>query len=74
MKAENILLTHFSTRYPKPPAVSPRHSQNATAAQPNIVMAFDLARIRVSEMHRFKAYLPAIQRCLSDTVEEEITS
>ena len=72
MKAENILLTHFSTRYPKlPPATFSHALSNSSSNRPNLVLAFDHARMRLGEMHKFEAYMPAIEQCFAGTHDED---
>ncbi|PSR71440.1 hypothetical protein PHLCEN_2v12707 [Hermanssonia centrifuga] len=136
MKAENILLTHFSARYPKMPqsevaSVPLQDGQMADAVDSNIIaevaiskdkvysvledryarsidfippkidrfvrasappvdlsateqsllidypskpvlaLAFDHARIRIGEMRKLRAYLPAIEQTFAETAEKE---
>ncbi|KAI0694223.1 hypothetical protein BC835DRAFT_1415475 [Cytidiella melzeri] len=72
MNAENIMLTHFSTRYPKlPPVALSDASPDTASTQPNLVLAFDHARIPLGEMYKFKTYLPAIEQCFSDIPDED---
>ncbi|TCD68735.1 hypothetical protein EIP91_009881 [Steccherinum ochraceum] len=71
MNARNIMLTHFSARYPKmPPAVLQMND-----ADPNttIVLAFDHAQVRIADMPKLKAYLPALEKFFGDvaSVEED---
>ena len=72
MKAENILLTHFSTRYPKlPHTMFLAGSSNSSETRPNIVLAFDHARMKLGEMYKFKAYMPAIEQCFCSEQEDD---
>ncbi|KAI0088823.1 hypothetical protein BDY19DRAFT_890423 [Irpex rosettiformis] len=72
MKAENILLTHFSTRYPKlPRSIFSYRSGNPFARQPNLALAFDQACMPLGEIYKFKAYLPAIEKCFSIPQDED---
>ncbi len=114
MKAENILLTHFSARYPKMPqsevaisedkvysvledryarsidfippkidrfvrASAPPADLSATEqsllindpSKPVLALAFDHARIRIGEMRKLRAYLPAIEQTFAETAEKE---
>ncbi|KAI0341479.1 hypothetical protein BDW22DRAFT_1359055 [Trametopsis cervina] len=68
MRAKNILLTHFSARYPKlPPSAAPSDDRPDEAdTKPVLALAFDLARIRIGDMYKLRAYLPAIEQCFSD--------
>ncbi|THH32553.1 hypothetical protein EUX98_g1639 [Antrodiella citrinella] len=57
MKASNIMLTHFSARYPKmPPAIV-----NKSDSKTNVVLAFDHARVRFGDMMKLRTYLPALE-------------
>lgn len=68
MNAENVLLTHFSTRYPKmPPA-----SHLSQSEGPIVTLAFDHARIRIGDMGKLCAYLPAIEQSFGDIPEDEV--
>ncbi|KZT20914.1 hypothetical protein NEOLEDRAFT_1172230 [Neolentinus lepideus HHB14362 ss-1] len=69
MNAENILLTHFSARYPKMPP-----SLTSESTHPTIAVAFDHARIRIGDMWKLKAYLPAIEGSFeeSEDTDEEV--
>ncbi|KAF9487434.1 hypothetical protein BDN71DRAFT_1458518 [Pleurotus eryngii] len=82
MNAENILLTHFSARYPKlpPDALAPVNSTKALTGgpkEPIIALAFDHANIKIGDMWKLNHYMDAIQQCLRDSSddgdEEEIT-
>ncbi|TFK47540.1 hypothetical protein OE88DRAFT_1665716 [Heliocybe sulcata] len=66
MNAENILLTHFSARYPELST-----SLTVETTRPTIGVACDHARIRIGDMWKLNAYLPAIQGSLEE-VEEEV--
>ncbi|TBU28507.1 hypothetical protein BD311DRAFT_722416 [Dichomitus squalens] len=66
MRAQKILLTHFSARYPGMP---PR--QGETSGGPLIGLAFDYSRIRLGDMWKLNTYLPAIQHAFDDLGEEE---
>jgi ribonuclease Z len=69
MNAENILLTHFSARYPKmPPSIV---QPSATEQEgPRIGLAFDHTTIRLGEFWKLNMYLPAIEKSFGDTSEE----
>lgn len=67
MKARNILLTHFSARYPNvPPSVVTEHSPG----DPTVALAFDHANIKISEMWKMNAYIKAIERSFADLEDE----
>ncbi|KAH8149591.1 uncharacterized protein LAJ45_06221 [Morchella importuna] len=57
MGAKGVILTHFSQRYPKLPVFSTKGDGNGM----DIVLAFDLCRIRVGDMGRFAGFLPALR-------------
>lgn len=69
MNACNILLTHFSARYPKfpPEFVVKEHRGSA----PIVAVAFDCSRFRIGDMWKLSMYMPAIEQCFMETKEEE---
>lgn len=73
MGAENILLTHFSARYPKmPPNDSIQSAPGSPGSRkPTLGIAFDHSRIPIGDMAKLNAYLPAIECYFDDTVPEE---
>jgi len=65
MKAENILLTHFSARYPRTPP--------STIIDPNeapVGLAFDHASMRIGDIWKLNSYLPALEQSFVETKEE----
>jgi ribonuclease Z len=63
MNAKNILLTHFSARYPKMPPSALRLSVTSSEKQrPVLALAFDQARMRIGDMWKMNYYLPVIER------------
>ena len=74
MQAQNILLTHFSQRYPKlpPPPPPPQRldptdsSALPTSESRTVVLALDHADFRIGDMWKFKHYLPALERHFSE--------
>ncbi|KAH6915798.1 tRNA processing endoribonuclease [Coprinopsis sp. MPI-PUGE-AT-0042] len=77
MRAETILLTHFSARHPKIPmsvmdmSNSPLRNPSAIAnarPKPTIALAFDQSSLRVGDMWKMKHYLPALEQNYKDTV------
>src|ERR1700722_16272510 len=58
MNARNVLLTHFSARYPKMP---PRILQLSDYDGPTLGLAFDSTRIKITHMRKLNLYLPAIE-------------
>lgn len=59
MNAKNVLLTHFSQRYPLIP-----HVPNFSG--PAVAYAFDLMKVRMCDFWKFKRLLPILQRVLQD--------
>lgn len=75
MNAENILLTHFSARYPKlpPDALAPTSSTKTPTGGsrgPVIALAFDHANIKIGDMWKLNHYMDAIQQCLKDSSDD----
>jgi len=71
MRAQNVLLTHFSSRYPTMPryfASSPK--DDGTDHQPTIALAMDHACIRVGDLWKMAVYFPAIQQSFKDIADE----
>ena len=71
MRAQNVLLTHFSSRYPTMPryfASSPKEDCNDH--QPTIALAMDHACIRVGDLWKMGVYFPAIEQSFKDIVDE----
>ena len=66
MRAQKLLLTHFSARYPGMP---PR--QAAAVGGPLIGLAFDYSRIRLGDMWKLNTYLPAIQHTFDEIGDDE---
>lgn len=77
MKAEHILLTHFSARYPKmPPQGVAQPSEIEEDAEkrlkePIVALAFDHANLTIGNMWKFNYYLSAVEQSFKDTVEED---
>ena len=70
MKAQNVLLTHFSARYPKMPPSLSRPMSPDRIRGPIVSLAFDHALTRIGDMGKLRAYLPAIQMSFEDTTEQ----
>ncbi|KAJ7780273.1 hypothetical protein DFH07DRAFT_794449 [Mycena maculata] len=73
MNAENVLLTHFSARYPRmPPPIDPTRPPDSNGQrEPVVALAFDQANLTIGGMWRLNMYLPVIQQSFADTSEEE---
>lgn len=72
MNAKNVLLTHFSARYPKMPpsvVVSPEET-TSKRKEPLVTLAFDLMEMDLDNMWKANLYLPAIEQCFKDSAEE----
>lgn len=71
-KAKNLLLTHFSARYPKmpPSVVAPPEENTNEREDPTVALAFDLIEMELDQMWKMKLYLPAIEQCFRDSAEE----
>ncbi|KAF8901546.1 hypothetical protein CPB85DRAFT_1323393 [Mucidula mucida] len=65
MNAENILLNHFSARYPKLPSFGDTDETRV------IVHAFDHANLTIGNMWKLKHYLPAVIKSMKDTEDED---
>lgn len=72
MKAANILLTHFSARYPTmpPSGVSITPDQDAMTEQATLGLAFDSTDITIRDMWKMNLYLRAIEQSFKDPTEE----
>ncbi|KAH7921559.1 hypothetical protein BV22DRAFT_1038537 [Leucogyrophana mollusca] len=68
MKAQNILLTHFSARYPKMPPPSVLATDGPD--DPTLALAFDMANIRIGDMWKMNAYMGAIEQSFIDSPED----
>ncbi|KAG0639958.1 hypothetical protein HOY80DRAFT_960671 [Tuber brumale] len=66
MGAKNIILTHFSQRYPKLPILSA-----AEEGGPEVLVAFDLCRVRLGDVKRFGTFIPALRELYEEADEEE---
>ncbi|KAK4161845.1 hypothetical protein QBC43DRAFT_216568 [Cladorrhinum sp. PSN259] len=73
MKARRILLTHFSQRYPKLPAL-PTGEDGTIEGEPivdqAVVFAFDHMRVKLGEFKQAEVYIPALRKLLTD--EEKV--
>lgn len=75
MKAENILLTHFSARYPKmPPHIVTRSDtdleKDPEKRNPVVALGFDHVDMTIGTLWKMNRYLPAIEQSFLDTAEE----
>ncbi|EJD54854.1 hypothetical protein AURDEDRAFT_51696 [Auricularia subglabra TFB-10046 SS5] len=67
MKVQNVLLTHFSSRYPK----LVRGSKDTGAGGPVVGVAFDGLTVPIGAMRRLNSYLPVLESHFADRLEEE---
>jgi ribonuclease Z len=71
MRAQNVLLTHFSSRYPTMPRYFASSSKkDGTDYQPTIALAMDHACIRVGDLWKMAVYIPAIKQSFKDIADE----
>ncbi|KAI0058634.1 hypothetical protein BV25DRAFT_1212589 [Artomyces pyxidatus] len=70
MHAENVLLTHFSSRYPHMPEYLAQPHEDGVAAGPTVALALDHARTRVGDLWKMPLYFRAIEQSFWDTKEE----
>jgi len=71
MRAQNVLLTHFSSRYPTMPryfASSPKG--DGVEHQPTVALAMDHACIRLGDFWKMAMYIPAIEQSFRDIGDE----
>ncbi|KAF8579988.1 Metallo-hydrolase/oxidoreductase [Ramaria rubella] len=68
MKAKNVLLTHFSNRFPKTPQMTTGPTE---ASDPTICIAFDHATISIGDLWKLNRYLPAIEQSFIDSEDPE---
>ncbi|KAK7437378.1 hypothetical protein VKT23_018623 [Stygiomarasmius scandens] len=82
MNAKNILLTHFSARYPKIPHYQVKSTDGQTtrggetvigsdAGDCPVAVAFDHARMRVDSLWKMNFYLSALEQSYLNTVTED---
>ena len=83
MRARNLLLTHFSQRYPKIPIINMDDSTSGEADndgtangtpgehRPNVAIAFDLMRIRMASFRKLERYTPALQALFTYIADQE---
>lgn len=63
MGAQNILLTHFSNRFPKTPQFVTESGDDL----PIVAVAFDNSPVRIGDMWKLACYLPAIEQSFMDS-------
>lgn len=70
MGAQNVLLTHFSSRYPKVPELCTHCAASGDGVMA-IGVAFDLMTVKIGAMRRLNGYLPDIEASFAEKLEEE---
>jgi ribonuclease Z len=70
MRAQNVLLTHFSSRYPTLPRYVASSRGDGTDHEPTIALAMDHACIRLGDLWKMARYLPAIEQNFRDIADE----
>jgi len=70
MRAQNVLLTHFSSRYPTMPRYVASPETDDTDDQPTVALAMDHACIRVGDLWKMTTYIPAIAQSFEDIADE----
>lgn len=65
MKAKNLLLTHFSARYPKVP---PKTVEKVAG---NLALALDGSDMRIGDLWKMAIYQPAIEHAIDETAEAD---
>lgn len=74
MLAENILLTHFSARYPRAPPKFEAQPGSPGRRPSTLAFAFDHSVVPIGEMERLRVYLPAIKQNFGDLDDEDEVS
>lgn len=71
MDAKHVVLTHFSQRYPKLPELGSMSLVKESGEKVPVAIAFDMMRIRISEIDQQADHFAAISEALSETKEAE---
>ncbi|KAI6012153.1 hypothetical protein BKA83DRAFT_4370844 [Pisolithus microcarpus] len=71
MNAYSILLTHFSARYPTMPQSM---LTNCEPGEPIVALAFDHANVRIGDMRKMHAYMPAIEQNFAELDDDDATA
>ncbi|PHH68803.1 hypothetical protein CDD80_7234 [Ophiocordyceps camponoti-rufipedis] len=64
MEARRTLLTHFSQRYVKADCLR-------VGADGNVIMAYDMMRVRLGEFHQAASFVPAVQALMESLGTQE---
>ena len=68
MNVKNVLLTHFSTRFPKTPQMT---TASAEATDLTVAIAFDHTTVSFGNLWKLNRYLPAIEQSFLDGEDPE---
>lgn len=71
MNAYSTLLTHFSARYPTMPQSM---LMNYEPGEPIVALAFDHANVRIGDMRKMHAYMPAIEQNFTELDDDDATA
>ncbi|KAH9479322.1 tRNAse Z TRZ4, mitochondrial [Psilocybe cubensis] len=73
MDAKNIVLTHFSARYPKMPPYLTKNTPTPSnfAMQNAIVPTFDHVNLTIGDMWKMQFYMPSVNHNFSDTFDQD---
>ncbi|KAK3332545.1 hypothetical protein B0T19DRAFT_344987, partial [Cercophora scortea] len=74
MGARNVLLTHFSQRYPKMPVIAEPEAEAShdVGDHTPILFAFDYMRVKLGEFRMAEAFLPALKELFPGEEEKEV--
>ena len=70
MRAQNVLLTHFSTRYPTMPRYFASPKRDEGDDKLTVALSMDHACIRVGDLWKMATYIPAIAQSFEDIADE----
>ncbi|KAI6010107.1 beta-lactamase-like protein [Pisolithus marmoratus] len=71
MNAYNTLLTHFSARH----ATMPQSTLTSyEPGEPIVMLAFDHANIRIGDMRKMQAYMPAIEQGFTELDDDDVAT
>lgn len=75
MEAKKLILTHFSSRYPKLPVLGNNARDGKTRSDavtsPEVFVAFDFLHIRLGDMARAERYIPNLEVAFSEIQDDE---
>lgn len=72
MAADNILLTHFSARYPKlPPSLTRSSDLDIQARKPVVAVGVDLGRYEMRDLGKMAFYLEALEKSIVEVEKDD---